>query len=92
MPLLLEVRSSVIRPPSTIVPALSATTVVWISRRLVMMSAASGTVWLLIDETSWLTLSVTVSPWLTCGITLRMTPMSWRSMVSKGLVASPLSE
>ena len=78
-----------ISPPSTMVPPLSASTVVSISRRLVMMSAASGTLALLIEETSWLTLSWIASPWLTCGTTRRMMPMSWRSMVSKGLSALP---
>ena len=85
--LLAEVRSSVIRPPSTIVPPLSASTVVWISRRLVMMSAASGTTALLIEETSWLTSSWTTSPWLTRGVTRRVMPTSWRSMVVKGSLA-----
>ena len=68
--LLVEVRSSVISPPSTMVPPLSASTEVWISRRLVMMSAASGTTALLIDDTSWLTSSWMTLPWLTRGVTL----------------------
>ena len=71
-------------------PSGLATTVVWISQ--VMMSAASGTVWLLMSTTSVAHVELDRVALAHLRITLRMTPMSSRHSMSKGLVASPLSE
>ncbi|MNR39875.1 hypothetical protein D3C85_1581160 [compost metagenome] len=76
---MLEVTSSLIRPPRITRPLSSTMTLVLISRLLVITSLAEALS--AIDETSWTMSRRTVLSMLICGLMRSLTPTSLRSMV-----------
>lgn len=83
--------SSWIRPPSTMTWPFSARMVLLIERLLVMMSVLLTCCTLgAMEEISCSISRRRAAPSLMCGVTLRLTPMSLRSTVVKGLLEPSL--
>ncbi|MNY36273.1 hypothetical protein D3C86_1707490 [compost metagenome] len=58
--------------------------------RLLVIRSTAWTVWVTTGAMDEISCSISrrrLAPSLICGVTLRVTPMSWRSMVVKGLSA-----